>query len=62
MRELVSRAPERVSIVIASRRPPSVPIARLRAAGEVAELRTDDLRFDADETARLFSETYGRLA
>ena len=60
VRELVSRAPERVSIVIASRRPPSVPIARLRAAGEVAELRTDDLRFDADETARLFSETYGR--
>ena len=60
VRELVSRAPERVSIVIASRRPPSVPVARLRAAGEVAELRTDDLRFDADETARLFSETYGR--
>ena len=60
VRELVARAPERVSIVIASRRPPSVPIARLRAAGEVAELRTDDLRFDADETARLFSETYGR--
>jgi ATP/maltotriose-dependent transcriptional regulator MalT/DNA-binding SARP family transcriptional activator len=59
-KELVTRAPERVSIVIASRRTPTIPIARLRAAGEVAELRTDDLRFDADETARLFSETYGR--
>jgi hypothetical protein len=34
------------------------PLARLRALGEVAELGTDDLRFDAAETARLFSETY----
>ena len=32
----------------------------MRASGEVAELGTDDLRFDATETARLFSETYGR--
>ncbi|HEU5204989.1 MAG TPA: hypothetical protein VFU17_11885, partial [Candidatus Limnocylindrales bacterium] len=59
-KELLARAPERVSIVIASRRTPTIPIARIRAAGEVAELRTDDLRFDADETARLFSETYKR--
>src|SRR5262245_45370052 len=59
-RELIKRATERMSIVIASRRTPAIPIARLRASGEVAELRTDDLRFDADETARLFSETYRR--
>ena len=59
-RELVARAPERLSIVFASRRPPSIPLARLRATGEVAELGTDDLRFDVEETSRLFSETYGR--
>jgi len=59
-RELVARAPERLSIVFASRRSPSVPLARLRSAGEVAQLGTDDLRFDASETASLFSETYGR--
>ena len=59
-RELVARAPERLSIVFASRRPPAVPLAKLRATGEVAELGTDDLRFDAIETQRLFSETYGR--
>jgi ATP/maltotriose-dependent transcriptional regulator MalT/DNA-binding SARP family transcriptional activator len=59
-RELVMRAPERVTIVMASRRTPSLSIAKLRAAGEVVELRTDDLRFDRIETARLFSETYGR--
>ena len=59
-RELVARAPERLSLVFASRRAPTIPLARLRANGEVAELATDDLRFDASETARLFSETYGR--
>jgi len=60
VRELVVRGPERLSIAFASRRSPSVPIARLRASGEVAELGTDDLRFDPSETARLFSESYGR--
>jgi ATP/maltotriose-dependent transcriptional regulator MalT/DNA-binding SARP family transcriptional activator len=59
-RELVARAPERLSIVFASRRPPTIPLARLRATGEVAELGTDDLRFDPTETRRLFAETYGR--
>jgi DNA-binding SARP family transcriptional activator len=59
-RELVGRAPERLSIVFASRHVPSIPLARLRTAGEVAEIGTDDLRFDAAETARLFTETYGR--
>jgi LuxR family maltose regulon positive regulatory protein len=59
-RELVARAPERLTIVFASRRPPSIPLARLRAVGDVAELGTDDLRFDAAETAQLFTETYGR--
>lgn len=59
-RELLMRGPERLTIAIASRRMPTVPLARLRALGEVAELETDDLRFDATETARLFTETYGR--
>jgi len=60
VRELVARAPERLSMVFASRRAPSIPLARLRASGDVAEIGTDDLRFDPAETARLFSETYGR--
>ena len=59
-RELVSRAPERLSIAFVSRRAPTVPLARLRASGEVAELGTDELRFDAAETGRLFAETFGR--
>jgi ATP/maltotriose-dependent transcriptional regulator MalT/DNA-binding SARP family transcriptional activator len=60
VRELIARAPERFAVVFASRRVPTVPLAKLRAVGEVAELGTDDLRFDANETRLLFTETYGR--
>jgi LuxR family transcriptional regulator, maltose regulon positive regulatory protein len=58
IRELLARGPERMSFVFASRREPPIRLARLRALGEVAELATDDLRFDAAETERLFRETY----
>ncbi|HXI46448.1 MAG TPA: AAA family ATPase, partial [Candidatus Acidoferrales bacterium] len=58
VKELVARAPERLTFVFASRRTPPLRLARLRALGEVAELRTEDLRFDAGETERLFLETY----
>ncbi len=60
VRPLLSRAPESLSIVIASRRQPSFPLARLRALGELAELSREDLRFDQAETDRLFRETFGR--
>src|SRR5258706_4427733 len=56
--ELLARAPERLSFVFVTRRLPPIPLARLRALGEVAELGTDELRFDARETDRLFRETY----
>jgi DNA-binding SARP family transcriptional activator len=58
LRELLARGPERMSFVFASRREPPVRLARLRALGEVAELLTNDLRFDPAETERLFRETY----
>jgi DNA-binding SARP family transcriptional activator len=60
VRELVHRAPERLTFVFSSRQRPSLGLARLRAAGEVAELTTEDLRFNEDETERLFRESYGR--
>ncbi len=60
VREIVNRAPERLSVVILSRRVPILPIARLRALGEVAEIGRDALRFEATETERLFRETYRR--
>jgi DNA-binding SARP family transcriptional activator len=59
-RELLAHGPERLTFAIASRRTPTVPLARLRAIGDVAELGTEELRFDRTETAKLFTETYGR--
>lgn len=59
-RELVVRGPERLTVIFSSRRQPAVPVARLRARGELAELSTADLRFSETETETLFKETYGR--
>jgi ATP/maltotriose-dependent transcriptional regulator MalT/DNA-binding SARP family transcriptional activator len=58
VKELIARAPERLTFVFASRRVPPVPLARLRALGEVAELGTNQLRFDQTETEELFRDTY----
>ena len=60
VRELIASAPERLTLVFISRRTPTLPLARLRSHGEVAELTATDLRFDLDETERLFRDTYGR--
>ncbi len=57
---LLASPPHEWSTVILSRRAPNVGLGRLRALGEVAELRTDDLRFDLSETTLLFNTTYGR--
>ncbi len=58
VRELLVRGPERLSVVISSRRRPSLPLARLRALGEVADLATGDLRFDHGEIEQLFRDAY----
>jgi LuxR family maltose regulon positive regulatory protein len=58
VRELLVRGPERLTLVISTRRAPTLPLARLRALGEIAELSTADLRFDREEMERLFRETY----
>ncbi len=59
VRELLVRGPERLALLISTRRTPTLPLARLRALGEVAELSTADLRFDRVEMEQLFRETYG---
>lgn len=58
VRELLLRGPDRLSVVISTRRRPTLPLARLRALGEVAEVTTADLRFDREELERLFRDTY----
>jgi len=58
--EFVRRAPDAVRVVLATARPPSGPVAALRAAGRLAEFTEDDLRFDLAETRHLLSATAGR--
>ena len=55
---LLQEAPPDLSFVVATRRRPDLPLARLTAQGEVGELLTEELRFSRVETDELFSETY----
>ncbi len=48
---LLDHMPENVQLVIASRADPPLPLARMRARGELAEVRAAELRFTADEAA-----------
>jgi LuxR family transcriptional regulator, maltose regulon positive regulatory protein len=52
----VDRLPPHVHLVIASRADPPLPIARLRARGELLEIRAADLRFTPDEAAAYFND------
>jgi LuxR family maltose regulon positive regulatory protein len=48
---LLDHMPPQLQLVIATRQDPDLPLARLRARGELAELRAADLRFSAPEAA-----------
>ena len=54
--------PDQVHVVVTARGNPPLPLGRLRAAGELQELRTDDLAFDDDEIAQVLAgAALGRL-
>ena len=56
---LVEHLPPTMRLVLAARADPELPLARLRARGEVTEIRADDLRFTEAETAALLNGTLG---
>ena len=56
---LLEHVPPGLRIVLASRSDPPLPLARLRAGGQLAELRAAELRFTADEAAALLREAIG---
>jgi len=56
---LLEHLPHQVHLVIASRADPALPLARLRARGELVEIRAADLRFTPDEAAAYLNETMG---
>jgi LuxR family maltose regulon positive regulatory protein len=59
---LIDHLPANLSIVLASRVNPPLPLARWRARRQLIELRADALRFSADEAARLFAAMRVRLS
>ena len=56
---LLSHLPPQLRLVIATRSDPPLPLARLRAAGALAELRGSDLRFTPEESAALLRDVWG---
>lgn len=56
---LLDHLPPQVHLVITTRVDPPLPLARLRAHGQVGELRAADLRFTADEAAAFLNHTMG---
>lgn len=56
---LVSYLPPSARVVVAGRSDPPLPLARMRARGELTEVRAADLRFTVDEAAALVSAVLG---
>jgi ATP/maltotriose-dependent transcriptional regulator MalT len=56
---LVEHLPPQAHLVIASRADPPLPLARLRARGELVEVRASDLRFTSEEAATYLSVSMG---
>jgi LuxR family maltose regulon positive regulatory protein len=53
---LVEHLPSTLHLLIISRHPPPLPLARLRARGELAELSAADLRFSSPEMAAFLEQ------
>ena len=56
---LLEHLPAQVHLVIATRADPALPLARLRARGELVEIRAADLRFTPDEAAAYLNGVMG---
>jgi LuxR family transcriptional regulator, maltose regulon positive regulatory protein len=56
---VLEHLPPGMHLVIATREDPQLPLARLRARGQLSEVRADDLRFTLDEAAEFLNEAMG---
>jgi LuxR family maltose regulon positive regulatory protein len=59
MEFLLDHLPPALHVVLASRSDPPLPLARLRARGQLVELRAGDLRFTSEEAAQLLRTEVG---
>ncbi len=56
---LLEHLPPDVQVVISTRADPALPLARLRARGELVEIRAADLRFTLDEVSTYLNDVVG---
>ncbi len=56
---LLEHLPPQMHLAIATREDPQLPLARLRARGQLTELRAADLRFTSAETADFLNQEMG---
>ena len=56
---LLRRIPPQLHMVIATRVDPPLPLARLRARGQLTELRATDLRFSSSEATEFLNQVMG---
>jgi LuxR family maltose regulon positive regulatory protein len=56
---LLEHLPPQMHLVIATRIDPNLPLARLRARGQLTELRASDLRFSSPEAALFLNRVMG---
>ncbi len=56
---LIDHLPPQLHLVIATRADPGLPLPRLRARGQLTEIRAADLRFTAGEAADFLNQTMG---
>jgi LuxR family maltose regulon positive regulatory protein len=59
MASLLEHRPPALCLILASRVDPPLPLARLRARGELVELRVRDLRFTCEEASCFLNERMG---
>ena len=58
--DVLNHPPSNLHLVLVGRRDPRLPIARMRARGQINEIRADGLRFTAAETAAFMARVLGR--
>jgi LuxR family maltose regulon positive regulatory protein len=56
---VIGRMPANLHLVLATRSDPMLPLARLRASGDLVEMRSDDLRFGVIEAGHLLNDVLG---
>jgi LuxR family maltose regulon positive regulatory protein len=59
LNSLLEHQPPQMHLVILTREDPPLPLARLRARGQMVEIRQEDLRFSLDECADFLKQVMG---